>query len=481
MPETMPANLFTPLAQRSITLPNRIVVSPMCQYSSVDGYASDWHLVHLGSRAIGGAGTVFTEAAAVSPEGRITPGDLGIWSDDHIPMLARITAFIAEHGAVPALQLAHAGRKASLSRPWETPSRTLPAAEGGWANVVAPSALRFHDNYPLPHALDRAGMDKIVADFTAATHRAAQAGFLLAEVHAAHGYLAHEFLSPLSNIRTDQYGGPLEDRARFPLEIVRAVRAAFPAHLPVWVRVSATDWVDGGLSADDIVAFAKLLKAEDIDLVDASSGGNSSLQQIPMGAGYQVAFADRIRREAGIATGAVGMITEPAQADQIVRTGQADVVLLARELLRDPYWPLRAAAELHQPGSWPVQYAPRRARSSAARRWRPDCIGNAGNSSTVTSTGVYYHGSTWNKWVNIEDFSVPESAPPNPKSHWPPVRQRPILLVDTQWVLTSQSAKRSCPGRSPSRTSSTSASATSHGSAPWHPTSFASGRPSSPS
>jgi 2,4-dienoyl-CoA reductase-like NADH-dependent reductase (Old Yellow Enzyme family) len=367
MPETMPANLFTPLAQRSITLPNRIVVSPMCQYSSVDGYASDWHLVHLGSRAIGGAGTVFTEAAAVSPEGRITPGDLGIWSDDHIPMLARITAFIAEHGAVPALQLAHAGRKASLSRPWETPSRTLPAAEGGWANVVAPSALRFHDNYPLPHALDRAGMDKIVADFTAATHRAAQAGFLLAEVHAAHGYLAHEFLSPLSNIRTDQYGGPLEDRARFPLEIVRAVRAAFPAHLPVWVRVSATDWVDGGLSADDIVAFAKLLKAEDIDLVDASSGGNSSLQQIPMGAGYQVAFADRIRREAGIATGAVGMITEPAQADQIVRTGQADVVLLARELLRDPYWPLRAAAELHQPGSWPVQYE-RAAQGKVQRR-----------------------------------------------------------------------------------------------------------------
>jgi len=367
MPETTPAHLFSPLAQRSITLPNRIVVSPMCQYSSVDGHATDWHLVHLGSRAIGGAGTVMTEAAAVSPEGRITPGDLGIWSDAHIPQLARITAFVVEHGAVPAIQLAHAGRKASMSRPWETPTRTIPAAEGGWENVVAPSALRFHDDYPLPHALDRAGMDKVVADFAAAAHRAAQAGFLLAEVHAAHGYLAHEFLSPVSNIRTDQYGGTLENRARFPLEIVRAVRSAFPAHLPVWVRVSATDWVEGGLRADEIVEFAKLLKAEQIDLVDTSSGGNTPLQQIPVGAGYQVAFAERIRREAGIATGAVGMITEPAQADQIVRTGQAEVVLLARELLREPYWPLRAAAALHQPGSWPAQYE-RAAQGKVQRR-----------------------------------------------------------------------------------------------------------------
>jgi 2,4-dienoyl-CoA reductase-like NADH-dependent reductase (Old Yellow Enzyme family) len=369
MPEatTAPATLFTPLPQRSITLPNRIVVSPMCEYSSVDGHANDWHLVHLGSRAIGGAGVVMTEAAAVSPEARITPGDLGIYTDDHIPMLSRITAFLKEHGSVPAIQLAHAGRKASMSVPWVTPSHTATPAEGGWTNVVAPSAIRFHDEYPLPQALDRAGMNKILADFTAATHRAAAAGFLLAEVHAAHGYLAHEFLSPLSNTRTDDYGGSLANRARFPLEIIRAVRSAFPAPLPVWVRVSATDWVDGGLTPDEIVAFASLVKAEGIDLLDVSSGGNDPRQQIPLGPGYQVAFADRIRRETGLATGAVGMITGPAQADQIIRTGQADVVLLARELLREPYWPLRAADELHHPASWPVQYE-RAARGKVERR-----------------------------------------------------------------------------------------------------------------
>jgi 2,4-dienoyl-CoA reductase-like NADH-dependent reductase (Old Yellow Enzyme family) len=371
---TAPDHLFTPLPQRSITLPNRIVVSPMCQYTSVDGHASDWHLVHLGSRAIGGAGVVMTEAAAVSPEARITPGDLGIYTDDHIPMLSRITAFLKEHGSVPAIQLAHAGRKASMVPPWVTPSHTATATEGGWTNVVAPSALRFHDEYPLPQALDRAGMDKILADFTTAAHRAAAAGFLLAEVHAAHGYLAHEFLSPLSNHRTDEYGGSLANRARFPLEIIRAVRAAFPEHLPVWVRVSATDWVsksestpDGGLSIDDTVAFARLVQAEGIDLLDVSSGGNDPRQQIPLGSGYQVAFADRIRRETGLATGAVGMITSPTQADQIIRTGQADVVLLARELLREPYWPLRAADELHQPAHWPVQYE-RAARGKVERR-----------------------------------------------------------------------------------------------------------------
>jgi 2,4-dienoyl-CoA reductase-like NADH-dependent reductase (Old Yellow Enzyme family) len=361
-----PDNLFTPIQQRSITLPNRIVVSPMCQYTSTDGHASDWHLVHLGSRAIGGAGVVMTEAAAVSPEARITPGDLGIYSDDHIPMLSRITAFLKEHGSVPAIQLAHAGRKASMVPPWEK-SHTATAAEGGWTNVVAPSALRFHDEYPLPQALDRAGMNKILADFTAATHRAAAAGFLLAEVHAAHGYLAHEFLSPLSNTRTDEYGGSLTNRARFPLEIIRAVRAAFPEHLPVWVRVSATDWVEGGLPPDEIVEFARLVKAEGIDLLDVSSGGNDPRQQIPLGPGYQVAFADRIRRETGLATGAVGMITSPTQADQIIRTGQADVVLLARELLREPYWPLRAADELHHPAIWPVQYE-RAAQAKTQRR-----------------------------------------------------------------------------------------------------------------
>jgi 2,4-dienoyl-CoA reductase-like NADH-dependent reductase (Old Yellow Enzyme family) len=362
-----PDTLFSPLQQRSLTLPNRIVVSPMCQYTSVDGYATDWHLVHLGSRAIGGAGVVMTEAAAVSPEARITPGDLGIWSDDHIPFLSRITSFLKEHGSIPAIQLAHAGRKASMTAPWVTPSHTATAAEGGWTNVVAPSALRFHDEYPLPHALDRVGMDKIVADFIAATQRAVAAGFLLAEVHCAHGYLGHEFLSPLSNTRTDEYGGSLTNRARFPLEIIRAVRATFPAHLPVWVRVSAVDWVEGGLSIEDSVEFARLVKAEGIDLLDVSSSGNDPRQQIPVGPGYQVAFADRIRRETGLSTGAVGMITSPSQADQIIRTGQADVVLLARELLREPYWPIRAAEELHHPASWPVQYE-RAARGKVERR-----------------------------------------------------------------------------------------------------------------
>ncbi len=358
-------SLFTPLRQRGITLPNRIVVSPMCQFSSIDGHASDWHLVHLGSRAIGGAGTVMTEAAAVSPEGRITPGDLGIYSDDHIPMLARITAFLKQNGSVPAIQLAHAGRKASMMPPWEgvraaapqpANSKTATNPLSGWTHVVAPSAIRFHDEYLLPQALDREGMNKVVADFASATRRAAAAGFLIAEVHAAHGYLAHEFLSPLSNRRSDAYGGSLANRARLPLEIVRAVRDAFPAHLPVWVRVSAVDWVEGGLSIEDSVEFARLVKAEGVDLLDVSSGGNDPNQQIPLGPGYQVAFAERIRRETGLATGAVGLITSPAQADQILRTGQADLVLLARELLRDPYWPLRAAQELHQPGSWPVQY-----------------------------------------------------------------------------------------------------------------------------
>jgi len=357
MSSAIPAatHLFSPLTQRSVTLPNRIAVSPMCQYSSVDGFASDWHLVHLGSRAIGGAGLVMTEAAAISPEGRISPGDLGIWKDEHIEPLARITRFIREHGSVPAIQLAHAGRKASMTPAWDKP-RNLSSAEGGWENVVAPSAERYSAAYPVPHAMDRAAMDKVLADMAAAAKRAAAAGFLLAEIHGAHGYLTHEFLSPVSNMRTDEYGGSLVNRARFPLEIVRAARAAWPENLPLWVRVSATDWVDGGLAVDDIVEFAKMLKAEGVDLIDVSSGGNDHRQQIPIGPGYQVAFAERIRREARIATGAVGMITEPAQADQILRSGQADVVLLARELLREPYWPLRAAFELKHPGSWPIQY-----------------------------------------------------------------------------------------------------------------------------
>lgn len=361
-----PSHLFSPFKQRSITLPNRIVCSPMCQYSSEDGFATDWHYVHLGSRAVGGVGTVMTEAAAVSPEGRISPQDLGIWKDEHVPMLRRITGFLKAQGSVPAIQLAHAGRKASTHSPFDTASGEVGRDEGGW-QAVAPSAVRFSDTYPLPTEMDRAAMDKVIADFTAATKRAAEAGFLVAEAHGAHGYLIHEFLSPASNKRTDEYGGSLENRVRFPLEIVRAVRAAFPTELPVWVRLSATDWVDGGLTVEDTVAFCKMLAAEGVDLVDVSSGGNDPKQQIPIGAGYQVAFAERVKREASIATGAVGMITEPTQADQIIRTGQADVVLLARELLREPYWPLRAAQELHQTGSWPAQYE-RAAQGKVQRR-----------------------------------------------------------------------------------------------------------------
>ena len=357
MSSAIPAHdhLFAPLQQRSVTLPNRIVCSPMCQYSATDGFASEWHLVHLGSRAIGGAGLVITEATAVSPEGRISPQDLGIWKDEHIQPLARITAFLREQGSVPGIQLAHAGRKASMAVPWEG-QHTVSPSEGGWENVVGPSAVRYSEHYLVPHELDRAGMDKIVADFVAATQRAVKAGFLLAEVHAAHGYLGHEFLSPLSNKRTDEYGGSIANRARFPLEIIRAVRSSFPEDLPVWVRLSVTDWVEGGLSVEDAVEFAKLVKAEGIDLIDVSSGGNDPRQQIPVGPGYQVAFAERIRHEVGIATGAVGMITGPAQADQIIRTGQADLVLLAREQLRDPYWPIHAAHALHHPASWPKQY-----------------------------------------------------------------------------------------------------------------------------
>jgi 2,4-dienoyl-CoA reductase-like NADH-dependent reductase (Old Yellow Enzyme family) len=368
-----PDNLFSPLKQRSITFPNRIVVSPMCQYSYVDGISNDWQFVHLGSRAVGGAGTVFAEATAVSPEGRITPGDLGIWSDKHIAPLAKITEFVKAQGAVPAIQLAHAGRKASMPIPWAPDANALRPSEGGW-QAVAPSSIRFAESYPTPQALDRAGIDKVIADFAAATKRAEAAGFLLVEIHGAHGYLLHEFLSPLSNTRTDEYGGSFENRIRFPLEVIRAVRANFSAQLPVWMRLSISDWVEPsdefpsrGLTVEDSIAFARLLKAEGIDLVDCSSGGNHPRQQIPVGPGYQVEFAERVRREAGIPTCAVGMITSPEQADQIIRTGQADVVSLAREMLRDPYWPLHAAEILRKPGVWPVQYE-RAARGKVERR-----------------------------------------------------------------------------------------------------------------
>ncbi len=347
-------SLFEPFALRGITLKNRLVVSPMCEYSSVDGFANDWHLVHLGSRAVGGAGLVLTEAAAVSPEGRITPDDLGLWKDEHIGFLKRINEFIAAQGSVPGIQLAHAGRKASTYTSWKG-SGAVPVADGGWP-VVGPSVLPFNDQYPVPTALDAAGIQKVIADFRAATVRALAAGFQVVEIHAAHGYLLHEFFSPLSNQRTDEYGGSFENRIRLTVEVVRAVGALLPNHLPLLVRISATDWTAGGWTIEDSVELAKVLKAEGVDLIDTSTGGNVPAAAIPSTPGYQVEFAERIRREAGVATGAVGLITTPAQAEEIVAQGRADLVLLAREELRDPYFPLRAAHALGADVAWPVQY-----------------------------------------------------------------------------------------------------------------------------
>jgi 2,4-dienoyl-CoA reductase-like NADH-dependent reductase (Old Yellow Enzyme family) len=347
--------LFDPLAIREVKFANRVFVSPMCQYSSHDGYANDWHFVHLGSRAVGGAGLVLTEATAVLPEGRISPQDLGIWSDGHIEMLRRIVSFIHEQGSIAGMQLAHAGRKASTRRPWEG-SGAIPEAEGGWKKVVAPSALPFADSYPMPQALTSDGIQEVVAAFAAAARRACQAGFRVLEIHAAHGYLIHEFLSPLSNKRSDDYGGSFENRTRLCREIVAAVRSEWLKELPLFVRISATDWIDGGWNINESVKLAGELKQIGVDLIDCSSGGNVPHAKIPVGPGYQVAFAERIRREAEILTGAVGMITSPVQAEHIIRTGQADAVIMAREFLRDPYWALRAARELEQPIAWPVQY-----------------------------------------------------------------------------------------------------------------------------
>jgi len=346
--------LFEPLALRGVTLKNRIAVSPMCQYSSVDGFATDWHLVHLGARAVGGAGLVISEAAAVSPEGRITPDDLGIWKDAHLPMLQRITAFLAAQGSVAGIQLAHAGRKASTLSPWKGPG-AVAETDGGWP-AVAPSAGPFAEAYPLPVALDAAGIAKVVADFRAAAQRALAAGFRVIELHAAHGYLLHEFLSPLSNQRTDGYGGPFENRIRLLLEVVAATREVWPEELPLFVRLSVTDWTEGGWNADESVQLAALLKGRGVDLVDCSTGGNVPQAPIPVGLGYQVPFAERIKRETGILTGAVGLITTAAEAEAIVANGQADVVLLAREFLREPYFPLFAAQDLGVDMPWPVQY-----------------------------------------------------------------------------------------------------------------------------
>ena len=351
-------HLFQPLTIRSVTLRNRIGVSPMCQYSSEDGVATDWHFAHLASRAVGGAGLVIAEATAVSPEGRITPGDAGIWADKHVEPIARINRFIKEHGAVPGIQIAHAGRKASAARPWEGGAH-LDASHGGW-DTVAPSAIAFGgDLTKVPHAMTEADIAKVQKDFVAATKRAQLAGVEWLELHFAHGYLAHEFLSPLSNHRTDRYGGSFENRIRFAVETARAVRATLPDKFPLAARLSCTDWVPGGWDLEQSIELSRHLKAEGVDLIDCSSGGAVPDAKIPVAPGYQVPFAEKIRHDANIATAAVGFITEPKQADEIIRTGKADLVLLAREFLRDPYWPAHAAKELgHKPQlPPPPQYA----------------------------------------------------------------------------------------------------------------------------
>jgi 2,4-dienoyl-CoA reductase-like NADH-dependent reductase (Old Yellow Enzyme family) len=360
------SHLFDSLSVRGITFPNRIAVSPMCEYSSVEGYANDWHFVHLGSRAVGGAGLVFTEATAVLPEARISPQDLGIWSDGHIEPLARIVRFILGQGSVPGMQLAHAGRKASTYRPWEGLGK-VPEAQGGWGPVLGPSAIRFAENYPMPEELSVDGIKAVTRAFREAARRAREAGFLILEIHSAHGYLLHEFLSPFSNQRQDQYGGTLENRTRLLREVVRAVREVWPESAPLFVRISATDWKDGGWDIEQSVELVRQLAPLGVDLIDCSSGGSLPSVSIPLGPGYQVPFAARIRRETGILTGAVGLITAAAQADQIIRTGEADLVLLARELLRDPYWPLRAARELGHSIFWPAQYLRAAPEGSKAR------------------------------------------------------------------------------------------------------------------
>ena len=358
--------LFDSLPLRGVTLRNRIAVSPMCQYSASDGCANDWHLVHLGSRAVGGAGLVIAEATAVTPSGRISPQDLGLWSDAQVEPLARIVRFLEGEGAVAGIQLAHAGRKASTLRPWDG-TGTAATSAGGWTDVVGPSAIPFDDVSITPLALSEPDIASVVGAFAVAARRALAAGFRVVELHAAHGYLLHEFLSPLSNRRTDSYGGSFENRTRIVREVVDAVRRVWPDALPLFVRVSATDWIDGGWDLEQTVELARLLKDHGVDLIDCSSGGNATGVRIPMTPGYQVPLAERVRRDAGIATGAVGLITGAAQADEIIRQGQADLVLLARELLRDPYWPLHAAAELGHVAAWPPQYLRAAPKGSTAR------------------------------------------------------------------------------------------------------------------
>jgi 2,4-dienoyl-CoA reductase-like NADH-dependent reductase (Old Yellow Enzyme family) len=348
-------HLFEPLRIRSLEFSHRIFVSPMCQYSCRDGMAQDWHLVHLGSRAVGRAAAVLAEATAVTADGRISPADLGLWSDRHIEPLRRIFSFIEQQGAVPGIQLAHAGRKASTSEPWKG-GKPLAIEAGGWTPIVGPSGIAFAEGYQVPHALSEAGIATIVEAFAAAARRAETAGAKLVELHAAHGYLLHSFLSPLSNQRNDKYGGTFLNRIRLVCEVVMMVRKVWPEKYPLFLRLSSSDWTEGGWTVEDSVALAQVLGKLGVDLIDCSSGGNVAGVRIPLAPGYQVPFAERIRREGGILTGAVGLITEPGQADAIIRNGEADVVFLARQFLRDPYWPLIAARTLGHDIPWPPQY-----------------------------------------------------------------------------------------------------------------------------
>lgn len=350
----MTSLLFSPLQIKNLSLKNRIVISPMCQYSSVDGFANDWHLVHLGSRASGGAGLIIQEATAVSPEGRISPEDMGIWKDEHIEKLAAINRFIISQNSVPGIQLAHAGRKASSSSPWNG-HKKLDVAEGGW-ETVAPSAIRFQDSDTLPVALDKAGIDKVIADFKAATKRAVKAGYQVMEIHAAHGYLLHSFFSPLSNKRTDDYGGSFDNRIRLTLEVVEAVKSEWPKDLPLFVRISASDWAQGGWDIEESVLLSKSLKEKGVDLIDVSSGALVPYQKIPVEQGYQVPFAEKIKKASGIMTGAVGLITDATQAEEILLMGKADLILFGRESLRNPNLGLTFATDLGVEVQWPKQY-----------------------------------------------------------------------------------------------------------------------------
>lgn len=348
-------HLFDPLTLRGLTIPNRVFVSPMCEYSATDGFPTDWHLVHLGSRAVGGAGLVIAEATAVRPEGRISPQDVGLWSDAHVDPFERIVRFVHAQGARAGVQLAHAGRKASTFRPWEGDG-TVGEAEGGWTTVVAPSAIPHAEHYPTPSALTEGGIRLVIDGFVSAGLRACAAGFDVLEIHAAHGYLLHQFLSPLSNQRDDGWGGGFEGRTRLLREVVSGLRAACPDHIVLFVRLSATDWTEGGWDLEQTIALVRMLAPLGVDLIDCSTGGNVHRARIPVGPGYQVPFAAAVRRETGVPTTAVGLITSAVQAEQLVSLGEVDAVQLARELLRDPYWPLHAARELAQPITWPVQY-----------------------------------------------------------------------------------------------------------------------------